>query len=220
MTAAGCELTGSWHVAALEPGQLWSSLIGQNSYGVLADPALDKITRDPLARQQAEALVILAPDPVCAILVDRALAAITDSPDTPSTATSRHRLLVVLAGVDALGAGHEPTPAQLAEVAVAVALHDPLVRDCMYGVAISARAATAQTLWARLTGSCLNLIAARSPGCSARQRFWQATAPSRHSRSAPPSPAGPTSTRPSHRCRPRQRRPPAHAAPSRSAWTA
>ncbi|GAA5091454.1 DUF4192 domain-containing protein [Nocardia iowensis] len=149
LTASSSELTNAWHIAALDPGQLWSSLIGQNSCGVLSDFALDTITRDLLARQQAEALVIVDPDPVFAILVSRALAAITESPDAPSTATSRHRLLVVLACIDALSAGHEPTPPELAEVAVA--LRDPLVRDCMYGVAISAKAATAQTLWARLT---------------------------------------------------------------------
>lgn len=148
LTAAGSELTGAWHIAALKPGQLWSSLIGRNSCGVLADPALDTMARDLLAHQRTEALIILARDPVVAGLVGRALAAITEGPDTASTATSRRWLLVVLACIDALGAGHEPTPAQLAEVAVA--LRDPLVRDCMYGVAISARAATAQTLWAIL----------------------------------------------------------------------
>ncbi|MEU2032791.1 DUF4192 family protein [Nocardia amamiensis] len=49
----------------------------------------------------------------------------------------------------AVDAGHESGAAQLARVALA--LRDPLMQDCMYGVAVSTHAAAARTWWATLT---------------------------------------------------------------------
>ncbi|AYF76864.1 DUF4192 domain-containing protein [Nocardia yunnanensis] len=163
LEADAVPLTGAWAVPAIGPGLPWWSLPDSCAHGLQSDPATSLVTvrqvvdGRPLRGSRQELLDVLAVDPVLreatAAALPIAVAAAAQrlarlAPQRDPNAERRGEACRVLQQLGRVEAGARLMPAELAEVAVA--LRDKPLRDLMFALAPSARAAGAEELWLQL----------------------------------------------------------------------
>ncbi|MFE3023519.1 DUF4192 domain-containing protein [Nocardia tengchongensis] len=163
LDADAVPLAGAWAVQAIGARLPWWTLSGPWSRGLQHDPATSLVTvrhvldGRPLRGSRRELTDVLAVDPVArdataaaldiaATAAARRLARLVRHGDP--RAQLRFELCRVLRYLERVEAGTRLTPAEMADLAVA--LRDPALRDIMYGLAPGPRADGAEVLWAQL----------------------------------------------------------------------
>ncbi|WP_051047109.1 DUF4192 domain-containing protein [Nocardia asiatica] len=156
-------LIGGWVSREITAGSPWWTLIGSTDRGVLTDPArspiaLDRlITGQPVHPSRQALRDTLAPDPTLTEQIEMLL------PAASARARQQRRLAVlhhdltgyhrrclqaVLWRIADIAGGDIPAPTQLA--ALAVALSERAVLDCLPATAVSKDAVAAEQLWTLL----------------------------------------------------------------------
>ncbi|MFD6354040.1 DUF4192 domain-containing protein [Nocardia tengchongensis] len=163
LEADAVPLAGAWAVQAIGARLPWWTLSGPWSRGLQHDPATSLVTvrhvldGRPLRGSRRELTDVLAVDPVArdataaaldiaATAAARRLARLVRHGDP--RAQLRFELCRVLRYLERVEAGARLTPAEMADLAVA--LRDPALRDIMYGLAPGPRADGAEVLWSQL----------------------------------------------------------------------
>ncbi len=163
LDADAVPLAGAWAVQAIGARLPWWTLSGPWSRGLQHDPATSLVTvrhvldGRPLRGSRRELTDVLAVDPVARDATAAALElAATAAARRPARlvrhgdprAQLRFELCRVLRYLERVEAGARLTPAELADLAVA--LRDPALRDIMYGLAPGPHADGAEVLWSQL----------------------------------------------------------------------
>ncbi|PSK32552.1 DUF4192 domain-containing protein [Nocardia seriolae] len=157
-------LTGAWAVSAIGPDLPWWSLIGPRCHGTQPDPAASPVTLRqvlagrPMRGSRRELTEFIAVDPVRRAATATALeVAVCAAAGRVARMLARgdRRLGLrsetcrVLRYLERVEAGARLTPAEIADVAVA--LRDSELRDILLALAPGPRADAAETLWLQLT---------------------------------------------------------------------
>lgn len=161
---AGIGMEGGWATAAIEPEQLWWSVLGHPNQGLIPDPAISAVTEalkaadKPVYASRAELAALVELDQEQAEQVSRSLpsakatvqrryaAKQLDGDPDGGTRWALKRVLKVIAALDS---GSLPTVYRTAELAAVLA--DRRVRNGLFATALSNYAAPAEALWSHLT---------------------------------------------------------------------
>ncbi|GAB2449736.1 DUF4192 domain-containing protein [Nocardia tengchongensis] len=163
LDADAVPLAGAWAVQAIGARLPWWTLSGPWSRGLQHDPATSLVTvrhvldGRPLRGSRRELTDVLAVDPVARDATAAALEIAATASARRLARLVRHgdprvqlrfELCRVLRYLERVEAGARLTPAEMADLAVA--LRDPALRDIMYGLAPGPHADGAEVLWAQL----------------------------------------------------------------------
>ncbi|MBF6100459.1 DUF4192 domain-containing protein [Nocardia cyriacigeorgica] len=163
--AGPAPLVAVWGISDIIAGAEWFALCGSPERGLIEDPSQDPATRERTERGQEvhssrEAVVqSLAPDRelIEQIRQHTATAANSNSPvpgnrrSTDRDVAEHHPQQSLRAALELLGCCQEGRPLSSAQLAcLAGLIGDSSVRDCLFAVANTPRAAEAEATWAQL----------------------------------------------------------------------
>ncbi|MFC8532069.1 DUF4192 domain-containing protein [Nocardia sp. NPDC057227] len=161
---AGTVLGAAYLLPGLAAGTPWTDLLDPDRAGALADPADSPVAFGhvlagvPLRGSRDELTALIALDPELEAAVEHELTRASGETHQRYIDAALHGTAIdaargeaefVLALIDTMRSGSEPSPDQLARVAVA--LRDRAVRDVMFALPAAIRAHTAERLWTLLT---------------------------------------------------------------------
>ncbi|MFI5716872.1 DUF4192 domain-containing protein [Nocardia sp. NPDC051750] len=164
LAPAAVPVRGAWAAHTIAAGNPWWSLTDPDRCGRIADPAASRVTLSrvldgrPVRHSRAELTALITADTALCAEVSAELGAAKDrAKDRYAAAAGRSdpigflrgELVTVLWLIVSAESGAELAARELADIAVA--LRDRELRDCMFALAATPHAATAEQLWVRLT---------------------------------------------------------------------